>query len=121
MSDRSVVILSGVRTAIGSYGGSLKDLAPTQLAAMTIREALGRSGVEPARVGHVVYGNVIHTEPKDMYISRVAAIDAASPSRRRPHRQPAVRPRPAGDHCRAAQVDRARRLPRSRSAGGAES
>jgi acetyl-CoA C-acetyltransferase len=54
-------------------------LAPTQLAAMTIREALGRSGVEPARVGQVVYGNVIHTEPKDMYISRVAAIDGGIP------------------------------------------
>ena len=79
MENRSVVVLSGVRTAIGSYGGSLKDIPPTQLAATVTREAVRRAGVDPARVDHAVFGNVIHTEPKDMYLSRVAALDAGLP------------------------------------------
>ena len=73
---RDVVILSGVRTAVGSFGGSLKDVAPSALGASVAREAMARAEVEPGEVGTVVYGNVIHTEPRDMYISRVAAIDA---------------------------------------------
>ncbi len=76
MPDRSVVVLSGARTAIGSYGGSLKDTPPTQLAAAALREAMKRSAIDPKRVGHAVFGNVIHTEAKDMYLSRVACIDA---------------------------------------------
>ncbi|GAC1303747.1 MAG: acetyl-CoA C-acyltransferase family protein [Vulcanimicrobiaceae bacterium] len=76
MSERSVVVLSGVRTAIGSYGGSLKDTPPTQLAATALREAMKRSTIDPERVGHAVFGNVIHTEAKDMYLSRVACIEA---------------------------------------------
>jgi len=72
---RDVVIVSAVRTAIGTFGGSLKELPPTQLGAMVVREALARAGVDGAEVGHVVFGNVIHTEPRDMYLSRVAAVD----------------------------------------------
>ena len=78
-SGREVVVLSGVRTAIGDYGGGLKDIAPTELAAKVIREAVGRAKISGEDVGHVVVGNVIHTEPKDMYISRVATINAGLP------------------------------------------
>jgi acetyl-CoA C-acetyltransferase len=78
-NGRDVVVLSGVRTAIGDYGGSLKDLAPTELAARVIREAVSRAKVAPEDVGHLVLGNVIHTEPKDMYISRVASVNAGLP------------------------------------------
>ena len=74
--QREIVIVSGVRTAIGSFGGSLKDFAPTDMAARVTREALARAGVSGEEVGQVVFGNVIHTEPKDMYLSRVAAIEA---------------------------------------------
>ena len=76
---REVFIVGAVRTAIGTFGGSLKDIAPSDLGALVIKEALSRSGVAPADVGHVVMGQVIHTEPKDMYISRVAAIGAGIP------------------------------------------
>ncbi|HTP47767.1 MAG TPA: acetyl-CoA C-acyltransferase family protein [Casimicrobiaceae bacterium] len=71
---REVVILSGVRTAIGDYGGSLKDIAPTELAAKVVREAVSRAKVDPKDIGQCVFGNVIHTEAKDMYLSRVAAL-----------------------------------------------
>jgi acetyl-CoA C-acetyltransferase len=74
--QRDVVIVSGVRTAIGDFGGSLKDVPPTELGAQVAREALARAGVAGDEVGHVVFGNVIHTEPKDMYLARVAAIGA---------------------------------------------
>src|SRR5690349_5322168 len=69
---RDVVVLSGVRTAIGRYGGGLKDCPPTELAAQVVREAVARAGVAPAEVGHVVFGNVIHTDAHDMYLARVA-------------------------------------------------
>lgn len=72
---REVVVVSGVRTAIGTYGGSLKDIAPTELAAQVVRESLARAGIEGQDVGHVVFGHVVNTEPKDMYLSRVAAIN----------------------------------------------
>lgn len=76
MTDkREVVVVSGVRTAIGDYGSSLKDIAPCDLAAQVVREAVSRAGVSPADVGHAVFGNVIHTEARDMYLSRVAAIN----------------------------------------------
>ncbi|HTT36260.1 MAG TPA: acetyl-CoA C-acyltransferase family protein [Burkholderiales bacterium] len=78
-SGREVIVLSGVRTAIGDYGGGLKDVAPTELAGKVIREAVSRAKLSPDAVGHVVIGNVIHTEPKDMYISRVAAINGGLP------------------------------------------
>ena len=73
--SREVVVVSGVRTAIGTYGGSLKDTPPTELASLVVREALSRANVEGKDVGHVVFGHVVNTEPKDMYLSRVAAIN----------------------------------------------
>ena len=76
---REVVVLAGVRTAIGTFGGSLKDVPLADLSALVTREAVARSGVDPAAVGHVAWGNVIHTEPRDMYISRVAAINGGLP------------------------------------------
>lgn len=74
--QREVVIVSGVRTAIGDFGGSLKDLPPTELGTLVAREAMARANVSGEDVGHVVFGNVIHTEPKDMYLARVASIQA---------------------------------------------
>jgi len=73
--QREVVVVSGVRTAIGDFGGSLKDFSPTDLGARVVREALSRAHVAGDEVGHVVFGNVVHTEPRDMYLARVAAID----------------------------------------------
>jgi acetyl-CoA C-acetyltransferase len=73
--EREVVVVSGVRTAIGTFGGSLKDIAPTELGAQVVREALRRASVGGDEVGHVVFGNVVHTEPKDMYLARVAAMN----------------------------------------------
>jgi acetyl-CoA C-acetyltransferase len=73
--QREVVIVSSVRTAIGKFGGSLKDVPPTELAALVVREVLARAGLAGDQVGHVVFGNVIATEPKDMYMARVAAIN----------------------------------------------
>jgi len=72
---KEVVVVSAVRTAIGTFGGSLKDIAPTRLAALVVREAVARAGLAPERVGHVVFGHVINTEPRDMYLSRVAALE----------------------------------------------
>ena len=74
-----VVIVAGVRTAIGDFGGSLKDFSPTELGTRVIAEAIRRAGLEPADVGHVVMGNVVQTEPKDMYLARVAAVKAGIP------------------------------------------
>jgi len=76
---REVVVLSGVRTAIGDYGGALKEVPPTALGATALREAVARAKIDPAEVGHVVLGSVIHGEARDMYVSRVAAIDAGLP------------------------------------------
>jgi acetyl-CoA C-acetyltransferase len=84
-NGREVVVVSGVRTAIGDYGGSLKDIAPTELAAQVVREAVKRAKVDPQEVGHLVFGNVIHTEAKDMYLSRVACIKGGLP-----HETPAL-------------------------------
>ena len=72
---REVVLVSAVRTAIGTYGGSLKDIPPTELAATVVRESLARAGVEGKDVGQVVFGHVVNTEPRDLYLSRVAAIE----------------------------------------------
>lgn len=77
--NKDVVVVGGVRTAIGKFGGSLKDFSPTDLATIVVRETLARAGVEAAHVDHVVFGNVIATEPKDLYLSRVAAINAGIP------------------------------------------
>jgi acetyl-CoA C-acetyltransferase len=78
-NGREVVVLSGVRTPIGDYGGGLKDIPPSDLAARVVKEAVARAKIAPDEVGHLVLGNVIHTEPKDMYISRVATINAGLP------------------------------------------
>jgi acetyl-CoA C-acetyltransferase len=74
-----IVLLDGARTAIGTFGGSLAGTPPTALGAHVARAAMERSGVEPGQIGHVVYGNVINTEPRDMYLSRVAMIEAGIP------------------------------------------
>jgi len=79
MSNRQVVIVSGVRTAIGDYGGSLKDIAPSELGARVVREAVARAKVDPKDIGQCVIGNVLHTEPKDMYISRLASVNGGLP------------------------------------------
>ncbi len=78
-NSREVVVLSGVRTAIGEYGGSLKDFAPSELAARVVKEAVSRAKVDPKEIGHCVFGNVIHTEAKDMYLARLACIKGGLP------------------------------------------
>lgn len=72
---REVVVVSGVRTAVGDFGGSLKDFSPTQMGAMVLKEAVARANVAPESVGHVVFGHVVNSEPRDMYLARVAAIE----------------------------------------------
>lgn len=76
---REVVVLSGVRTAIGGYGGSLKDIPPSLLAAQCVKEAVSRAGIDPGEVGHVVFGNIIHTDPHDHYLARVACVKGGLP------------------------------------------
>ena len=77
MSD--IVILGGARTAIGAFGGALAGHTPSELGAIVARAAMERSGIEPAQIGQVVLGHVINTEPKDMYVSRIAAMKAGIP------------------------------------------
>jgi len=80
MSERrEVVVLSGVRTAVGTYAGTLREQPPVELAARCVREAVARARVEPQAVGHCVFGNVIHTDPRDMYLARVAAVRGGLP------------------------------------------
>lgn len=74
-----IVILDGARTAIGTFGGSLAGTTAIDLGTTVAKAALDRSGVEGSQIGHVVYGNVISTEPRDMYLSRVAALGAGVP------------------------------------------
>jgi len=74
-----IVILGGARTAIGTFGGSLASVEPTTLGATVTREALTRAGVEGGQIGHVMFGHVINTEPKDMYLARIAAMEAGIP------------------------------------------
>lgn len=76
---KDIVILDGVRTAIGGFGKSLAEITPTDLAATVAKEAMKRSGVEPGQIEHVVFGTVINTEPQDMYLGRVAARKAGVP------------------------------------------
>jgi acetyl-CoA C-acetyltransferase len=78
MSD-DIVILSGARTAIGTFGGSLANTTPIDTATVASKAAMERAGVDPAQIGTVVFGHVINTEPRDMYLSRVAAIQAGIP------------------------------------------
>ena len=84
-TNREIVILSGVRTAIGGYGGSLKDCPPSEMAATCVREAVQRSGIDAKDVGHVVFGNIIHTDAHDHYLARVAAVKGGLP-----HEAPAL-------------------------------
>lgn len=80
MADiRDVVVVSGTRTAIGTYGGSLLHSSPGDLAASVVQEAVSRAGLSGSDIQHTVIGNVIHTEPRDMYISRVAAVNGGIP------------------------------------------
>jgi len=74
-----IVILSGARTAIGTFGGSLAGVAPIDLGTVATKAALERAGVEGGQIGHVTFGHVINTEPRDMYLSRVAAMQAGIP------------------------------------------
>jgi len=74
-----VVILSGARTAIGDFGGSLKEVTPCDLGITCASEAISRAGLEPGDIGHTIIGNVIHTEARDMYLSRVISIGAGVP------------------------------------------
>lgn len=74
-----IVILGGARTAIGTFGGALAGTPPTRLGAIVAEAAMARAGVAPDQIGHVVFGNVINTEPRDMYLSRVAALEAGVP------------------------------------------
>ena len=73
---RDIVILDGARTAIGTFGGSLAGTPPISLATTVAKAAMERSGVAPEQIGNVVFGHIINTEPRDMYLSRVAMIDA---------------------------------------------
>ncbi len=77
--SREVVVLSGVRTAVGKYGGGLSSVPPTQLGAKVVAEAVGRAEVDPQSVGHVVFGNVVHTDRHDMYLARVCGVNGGLP------------------------------------------
>ena len=76
---REVVVVSGVRTAIGTFGGSLKDIPTVDLSAAVVKEAVARAGIVGKDVGHVVFGHVVNTEPRDMYLSRMAAVNGGCP------------------------------------------
>jgi acetyl-CoA C-acetyltransferase len=79
LNGREVVVASAVRTAIGEYGGSLKDKSPSELAVLCVKEAIKRAGVAATDVQHSVFGNCIHTDHRDPYLGRVAAVDAGVP------------------------------------------
>ena len=79
MNTRDIFVISAARTAIGTFGGGLKDVPNTQLATTVVKAAIERAGVAADTVGHVVMGNVIPTDTKDAYLSRVAAVDAGCP------------------------------------------
>ena len=78
-TTNEVFILSGTRTAIGKYGGGLASVPPCDLAAAAVAESVRRAGVDPAAIGHCAFGNVIHTEARDMYLTRVAAVNGGLP------------------------------------------
>lgn len=79
MSKREVVVLSGIRTPIGTFGGSLKDIPPTDLAGKVVANAVERSGLNAEDIDHVVFGNVTHSDRRDMYMSRVATLKGGLP------------------------------------------
>ncbi len=76
---REVVVVAGARTAVGTFGGSLTSKTPTELGALVVRESVSRAGIAPEDVHHVVFGHVLNTEPRDMYLSRVAALEGGLP------------------------------------------
>ncbi|MBO9407126.1 acetyl-CoA C-acyltransferase family protein [Shimia sp. R9_1] len=78
MSD--IVILGGARTAVGTFGGSLANTPPIELATAVSKAAIERAGVQGDQIGHVAFGHVINTEPRDMYLSRVASVEAGVPN-----------------------------------------
>ena len=79
MSERDVVVLSAVRSAVGAFGGGLSDIEPADLAGMVMKEAVTRSGADPERINYVTVGNCIPTEARYPYVARVAAINAGLP------------------------------------------
>src|SRR2546421_5044427 len=79
MAQPEIVVLSGVRTAIGTYGGSLKGKHATELGAAVVREAVKRATIKPEEVEHVVFGSAIPTDTRDIYLARVAAVDGGLP------------------------------------------
>ncbi|MFN3880222.1 MAG: acetyl-CoA C-acyltransferase family protein [Nitrincola lacisaponensis] len=79
MKTRDVYVVAAVRTAIGGFGGSLKDHPPADLAGKVVAEALTRSGLDASQIGHCVFGNVVPTERRDLYMSRVAALQGGLP------------------------------------------
>src|SRR2546421_11630919 len=80
MAQSEVVVLSGVRTAIGTYGGSLKGKHPTELGAAVVREAVKRPTIKPEEVGHVVFGSAIPTDTRHIYLAPVAAVGGGLPA-----------------------------------------
>jgi acetyl-CoA C-acetyltransferase len=92
MSNREIWIIAAARTAIGTFGGGLKDIPLADLATIAVRGALERSQVAPDQVGHLVMGNVVPTEPRDAYLSRVAAMGAGGSLRAAGHTIPAHLP-----------------------------
>lgn len=79
MENRQIFLVNGVRTAIGDFSGSLKSVAPTELGAKVIAESIRRAGIDGSAIDHCVMGNVAHSDRRDMYLSRAAAIDAGLP------------------------------------------
>ena len=73
---KNVYIMSANRSAIGGFGGTLKGFCPVDLGTLVAKEAVSRSGYDPKEIDHAVFGNVIHTEPRDMYVSRVIALQS---------------------------------------------
>ena len=79
MIGKEVVVLDGIRTGIGDYGGSLKSFSACELGAIAVRGVLDKTGIDPESVGHCVIGNVLHSDKRDMYISRYAALEGGLP------------------------------------------
>ncbi len=76
---REVFVVAAARTAIGDFGGGLKDVSPCDLGATVVKAVLERSGADPTQIGHLAFGHVVHTEPRDMYLSRVVAVNGGLP------------------------------------------
>ena len=79
MSKRDVVVLSAARSAVGTFGGALSDIEPTELAGIVMKETIRRSGADPKLINYVTVGNTIPTESRSAYVARVASIQAGLP------------------------------------------